>query len=611
MRNFRLFLVMSVLVLTVTGCGIGKMVKNYPKVDIKLENEDLENKGGKVEYTIKGTVPPKYLKKKAHVEVDVPYLVYDENGNAKTESVGKIVLVGEKSKESGTKINYKSGGTFTKTGTFDYKEEYANAEIDAVSTIAQGKQSQTMTARKLGEGITNTASNIDLKPQVSETDHDGKINGNGTFVINAPHQYRPEFITETAVIYFEVNMSNLNWGLKLNKNKDAQENIKNFVNFLYEGRVIDKVIIYGWASPEGEESRNQGLSEKRFEQGKKWFEQQFDKYIKDYAKKNKIKAKDLKVPELVFENHAQGEDWSGFETAVEKSTIKEKNQILNVVRSQSSSAAREQKIREMTDIYTEIADVILPPLRRSEISLVCNKNNFNDEQILHFAIANPDTLSVNEKLYAGFLTKDAVKKESIYKEIIDNKASQNEWRAYNNLAVAYINKYMTTKQAGDLNQANDYLTKANAISPSNGIVLNNTAIVKFLENDVNGAKIKFEEAQKASIFPVPQNYNLGMYKILDGDYAGAKSMMNNKHCDYNVALAQLLNKEYDAAKTTLDCVQNPDAQTYYLKAVLGARMKNEADVRANLQKAIELDATIAKKAAKDPEFKRYRNITGK
>jgi outer membrane protein OmpA-like peptidoglycan-associated protein len=611
MKKIKLLLVMSVLALSMVGCGIGKMVKNYPQVDIKLENEDLENKGGKVEYTIKGTVPPKYLKKKAHIEIEVPYLVYDENGTEKTEKVGTITLVGEKSKESGTTIPYKTGGSFTKSGTFDYKEELESADIKAVSTIAQGKNSQPMSPRLLGTGVANTAGNIKLHPAITETDHDGQVSGNGTFVVNAPHQYKPEFVSNTTVIYFEVNMYNLNWNLKLNKDKDAKENIKNFVNFLYEGRVIDKVIIYGWASPEGEESRNQGLSEKRFEQGKKWFQEQFNKYTQDYAKKNKIKMKDVKVPELVFENHAQGEDWSGFEAAVEKSNIKEKNQILNVVRSQSNSTAREQKIREMTDIYTEIAEMILPPLRRSEITLVCNKNNFNDEQILHFAIANPDTLSVNEKLYAAFLTKDVAKKETIYSEIISNRTSQNEWRAYNNLAVIHMNNYMKNHQAGDLNSANDYLNKANAISPSNGIVLNNTAIVKFLENDMMGAKTKFEESQKATLFPIPQNYNLGMYKILDGDYAGAQTTMGNKHCDYNVALAQLLNKQYDAAKAALDCIPEPNADVFYLKAVLGARMKNETEVSTNLQKAISLDASMAQKAAKDPEFKKYSQITGK
>lgn len=605
MKNFKSLFVMGLLALLISGCGIGKMVQKYPDVSIKLENENLENKGGKVDYTIKGTVPPKYLKKKAALDIEVPFLIYnDETGKDEVKSVNKITLVGEKSKVKGIVIPYKAGGDFSKSGSFDYDENYLNAGINAVTKIEMGKQAETMPARLLGEGISDPASLITLDPVVTETDYDGKASGNGTLLLNAPHQYKPEFITKTAVIYFEVNQSNLNWNLKLNKNSDAKANIKEFVDFLFEGKVIDKVIVHGWASPEGEESKNQGLSEKRFEQGKKWFNTQFDKYIKDYAKKNKIKVKDVVVPEIVFENHAKGEDWSGFETAVEKSNIAEKNQILNVVRSQSNNEMREQKIREMTDIYNEIKEAILPPLRRSEISLICNKNNYNDEQIVELAISNPAELSLNERLYAAALINDNAQKETIYKGVIADETMQNDWRAYNNLAVLSL----STPSLTALNDAVEYLNKANAISPSNGIVLNNMGITAFFSGDRAEAKAKFEQAQSASVFPTDQKYNLGMYKILDGDYAGAINMMNNKHCDYNMALAQLVSKNYTEAKATLDCIPNKTADVYYLLAVLGARTQSQELVMTNLTSAIERNSELAAKAKKDPEFKKYRTI---
>lgn len=603
MKRIVFVLVMSVLTFAIAGCGIGKMVKNYPQVEMKLENPDLENKGGKVDYTIKGVVPPKYLKKKAKMDIQVPFLSYNENGE-QTKTIHTITLVGEKSKEKGTVIPYKKGGNFSYSGSFDYDDAYQNAEIGAVSTIAMGKASQTMGVRNLGEGISNTSSLIGFFPSIIETDHNGKISGNGTFVINAPHQYKPEFITETAVIYFEVNQYNMNWGLKLNKVQAAKDQIKKFVDFLYEGKVIDKVIVYGWASPEGEESHNQGLSEKRFEQGKKWFNEQFDKYRKDYAKKNKIKLKDLPMPQLVFENNAKGEDWSGFETAVEKSNIKEKNQILNVVRSQKSNDMREQKIREMTDIYTEIADVILPPLRRSEITLQCNKNNYNEQQIKELVFSNPSLLSLNEKMYAASLYQEDAKKQEIYKAIVNDPATQNEWRAYNNLAVIEIGSFL--KGQNTAGQALDHLNKANAVSPNNGIVLNNMAIVHALQGDLKTAKTEFENSAKAVVFPVPQDYNLGLFQILNGDYSKAAQMMNNKNCDYNVALTQVLNKKYADALQTLNCIPEQNAKVLYLKAVVSARMQNASETISNLKAAIGKDASLAKKAAKDPEFKKFR-----
>ncbi len=610
MKTSKLLLVMSILTLMVVGCGIQKMVKNYPTVDIKLENSDLENKGGKVNYTVKGNIPAKYLKKKASLEIEVPYLVYDtESGESAVKSIDKITLVGEKSKAAGVKIPYKSGGSFSKSGSFDFNEDYLNADINAVGTIAMGKKAQKTEPRKLGEGITNTASLVNLYPEVEETDYDGKISGNGTFLITGHHQYKEEFIEKKATIYFDVNLWNINWNFKLNKDEAAKNQIKEFVNFLFQGPIIEKVIIYGWASPEGEESRNQGLSEKRFEEGKKWFNQQFNKYLDNYAKENKIKRKDLVVPELVFESHAKGEDWSGFEAAVEKSAIPERNQILNVVRSQPSSAQREQKIREMTDIYNEIKDAILPPLRRSEVTLITNKNNYNDDQIKELVISDPAKLSLNERLYAVTLINDKNQKEKIYSAIIEDDSHQKDWRAYNNLAVLIVEKYLASGNNALLQEAALYLTKADATSPNNGIVLNNIGIVNYLKGDMTTAKTNFEASQKAVLHPINQSYNLGMYEILGGDYAKAKTMMTNKHCDYNMALVQIVDKDYTAAKTTLDCIKNQDEKVYYLKAVLGARMQNNAEVYKNLKLAIAKDTSLEKKAAKDPEFKKLRNET--
>lgn len=607
MKNLKLPLAICILSLILAGCGIKKMVKNYPDFSIRLENQELENKGGKVDYTIKGSVPPKYLQKKANVDVEVPFLVYDtETGQTVSKSMGKITLVGEKSKATGTTISYKNGGSFSKSGSFDFNEEYMNAEIDAVSTISKGKHNQQMEGRKLGEGIKDPASFVRLYPAMTDADLNGKIHNAGTFLINGSHQYKPEFIQEKAVIYFEVNLWNINWNLKLNKEQEAKNQVKKLVDFLYEGRVIDKVIVYGWASPEGEESRNEGLSEKRFEQGKKWFNDQMDKYLRDYAKKNKIKYKDLEKPEIVFENHAPGEDWGGFEAAVEKSNIKEKNQILNVVRSQPNSAMKEQKIREMTDIYNEIKDAILPPLRRSEITLICNKNKYNDEEILELVFSNPKELTLNERLYAATLTPEEAKKEAIYQAIINDESTQQDWRAYNNLAVLKMNGYLLNHNTALLNEGANLLNKANATSPNNGIVLNNMGIETYLKGDVPAAKTKFEESQKASLFPVNQSYNLAMYEILDGNYDNAQRMMNDKHCDYNMALTYMIKKDHVKAKETLDCIQNPDGDVFYLKAVLHARMKNHDEAVTHLRLAVSAKPEHGKKAKKDPEFKELR-----
>lgn len=600
MKNFKFLSLLLLCAVLLFGCGLKKMVKRYPEVTIKMDTPLLENKGGKVEYKITGTVPEKYMKKKSTMTI-TPVLEY-EGG---TYALEPIQLQGEKAKATGTVIPYKAGGSFSATGSFDYKDEYQDAMLVASTQANLKKKSADLGKRKLDEGIANTSSRSGLNPTLKE-----KADvGNGTNIILATHDYKPEFISETGVIYFEVNKADLNMNLKMNKDKAAKAAVQKFVDFMAEGRVIDKMIITGWASPEGEESKNEDLSKKRTEQGEKWFNQQFEKYLKQYAKEKGIKYKDIQVPELSFETKAQGEDWSGFEKAVEKSNIAEKNQILNVVRSQSDKTMREEKIRQMTDIYNEIKDAILPPLRRVEVTMRCNKNNFNDEQIAEYIESNPDTLNLNERLYGAYMQKDAAKKTASYAAITEKEEYQTDWRAYNNLASMQLSDYLETGNVEALENAKRNLEKADAVDPNNGMILNNMAIAEYLSGNKDAAIKKFEESQNAKKEAVNQNYNLALTKIASGDYEAARKMMNNKNCDYNMALTYILDKNYEAAKSNLDCLKNKDAKTYYLQAVLAARTADENGVYENLKEAIAKDASYKKMAKKDAEFKKYKKTS--
>jgi outer membrane protein OmpA-like peptidoglycan-associated protein len=600
MKKLTLFLSFALVALILSSCGLGKMIPNN-RITMKLENPDLENKGGKVEYVINGTVPPKFMQKKASVEIQVPVFMNETGGDQTT--IKTIKLVGEKSKEEGTVIPYKNGGTFSDYGSFPYQEKIANQGIYAVGKAKAGKKEFTYPPQKLGFGISNTASRIGINPNLSEQA------GNGTNLLFAPHNYKPEFETQKGIIYFEVNRFELNWNLKLNKDEKTKQVIKDFQTYLFNAldgnKKIQKIEIAGWASPEGEESLNQGLSEKRLDQGKKWLDKQMEDWKKDYAKKNKMKLKDVHLPEITFNNNAKGEDWSGFEIAVEKSNIAEKNQVLNVVRSQKDSESREQKIRQMTDIFTEIAEQILPPLRRAEIAITCNKNNYTDEEIFELAKTDISKLTMNEKLYAASKTNDLAEKERINTDV--TQTAENDWRAYNNLGILAINDYLQATDNSKLGNAQNFLEKASAISPSNGIVLNNMGVLLFLQGKKSEAKTAFENAQKAQVEPVKQDYNLGVFKILDGDYTGALQAMGNRSCDYAVALAQFLNKNYAAAKSGIDCVQPKDAKAFYLAAVIDARQNNENEVITNLSKAIELDGAYKAEAKKDAEFKNLKN----
>lgn len=524
------------------------------------------------------------------------------DGEKVTPPFATIKLKGEKAKGEGTVIPYKKGGNFTQSGTFKFDEKYETAEIVTGAEANLKKKSHVFGDRNLGEGISNTSSRANLNPKLTDN-----ANSGSAFLL-APHNYKAEFIGRTATLYFDLNSSNMNWNNPNNKTQAAKDSIKAFTDFMSNDFIIDRVVISGWASPEGEETNNQGLSERRFQVGKKWFSDKFNAYLKDYAKRNNIKMKDLQKPVFEYVNNAKGEDWNGFEAAIEKSSIAQKNQILNVVRSQANNDMREQKIREMTDIYPEIADAILPPLRRAEIQMICKKHDtYSDAELIRLVQSNPNSFSVNERLYAASVAPDIATKESIYKALINNKSTENDWRAYNNLGALKLNEYYQNGNQSSLDEALNYLQKAAALSPNNGIILNNMAIADYLSGDLAAAYTNFEASANASVQPVNQNYNTGALSILNGDYSKATQLMGGKSCDYNTALVQLLQKDYNAAKATLDCVTEVDAKTAYLKAVLSARMKSEEGVYSNLATAIDLDASYKKTAKRDAEFKRYRH----
>ncbi len=599
MRKLFALSMVAATVLLMGGCGLGKMIKKYPEVTVTLENPDLENKGGEVAYTIKGTIPPKYMKKKATMTF-TPSLSVD--GEKVMPPFAVIKLKGEKAKGDGTVINYKNGGTFTQSGTFRFDEKYETADIVTGAEANLKKKSHVFGDRNLGEGISNTSSRANLDPKLTDNA------GSGTAFLLAPHNYKAEFIGRTATLYFDLNSSNMNWNNPNNKTQAAKDSIKAFTDFMNNDYIIDRVIISGWASPEGEETNNQGLSQRRFQVGKKWFSDKFNAYLKDYAKRNNINMKDLQKPAFEYVDNAKGEDWDGFENAIEKSRIAQKNQILNVVRSQASNEMREQKIREMTDIYPEIADAILPPLRRAEIQMVCKKHDtYTDAELVRLVLSKPNDFSVNERLYAASVAPDMATKENIYKALVNNKNTENDWRAYNNLGALKLNDYYQNGNQSDLEEALNYLQKAAALAPNNGIILNNMAIADYLKGDLAAAKSNFEASANASVLPVNQDYNTGSLSILNGDYSKAAQLMGNRSCDYNTALVQLLQKDYNAAKATLDCIDNVDAKTAYLKAVLAARMKAEEGVYSNLTTAINLDPSLKKTAKRDAEFKRYRH----
>jgi tetratricopeptide (TPR) repeat protein len=246
----------------------------------------------------------------------------------------------------------------------------------------------------------------------------------------------------------------------------------------------------------------------------------------------------------------------------------------------------------MALVYKEIEDEILPPLRRAVLQLKAYEPKLPDEEILALALSAPEELSDKELLYAGTLTDDMDKKLEIY--MIHMELYPEDWKGYNNAAWVLLNQW-------ELEEAAPLLEIANDLYPNNPMVLNNLGALAAKLKDYEMANDFYSEASKLG---APEGYNTGMLMIPAGEYGAAISSMNRK-CNYNTALAKMLNGDNAGAEGCFNCIEDPNAKVYYMKAVLGSRMDNSEMMFENLTKAISEKEKIKEIARGDREFVKY------
>jgi Flp pilus assembly protein TadD/outer membrane protein OmpA-like peptidoglycan-associated protein len=549
MRNLKSVLVMM-LALVIVSCGSLKLPNFH------VNPSPLVNNGGTVSFTIQDTIQPKSFPKKLVVKLQ-PYMKF----GADTINLEPIYLKGEKAKEgTGKVVAWKTATPLVYQTSFKYKPEMQVSELWVKAyTIAKGVETEASDV-KIADGIIVTSTRV----------------GQSETVAFAKDGYEKEtIVSKTANLYFGYQKSNLNTGLKLNKDHKAELDELN--NFFAQGWKVKSVTVNAWASPEGELSLNQKLSDERGATAKKYLDKQ--------AKKNKIEGVEVMV-------NAKGADYDGFMAALNASDVQDKNKIANVIKSQATKSQREQQIRNMTVIYKEVEEM-LSVLRRAEMTIALYEPKLTDAQIAEYATTNPDTLKMNELLYAATMTDDMNAKLAIYKSAI--KKDEKCWRAYNNAAAADM-------KLGNTDEAAQYLEKANTLKANQGEVENNLGVLAAWNKDYEAAETHYNNATG-----VNTDHNMGIIKMIKGDYTGAESALSDKKCTYDLALAQLANGKTDEAIKTLDCGEKT-GEVYYLYAIIGARTNNTNMLYDNLKKAIKEVPSYKEEAKKDLEFYNFKDV---
>ena len=261
--------------------------------------------------------------------------------------------------------------------------------------------------------------------------------------------------------------------------------------------------------------------------------------------------------------------------------------ILRVLEMYKDPAERERQIKNMSEGFRELATGILPELRRSRLIINYQTVGRNDDEIKQQYAEDPSKLSEDELLYAATLTNDPSKKAEIYQKAAE--LNNNDYRSLNNLAVLAFNR-------GNMDAAKQYIAQAQQKGKAPEAYAN-LALIALKNGDTKTAESYISKANDANGL----NEVLGNLNIAKGNYAQAVKNFGNSTSN-SAALAQLLTKDYATALSTLNSVKNPDGMTEYLKAIVNNRMGNTSAAKTALQKAKQLDATLAAYAAKDLEL---------
>ncbi|MDE6176979.1 MAG: tetratricopeptide repeat protein [Paramuribaculum sp.] len=551
-------LLCGALVLT-TGCS--KKLNQFSSDYFTTNPNPLEVVGQKVPATVTGNVPAKFFVKNAEVTV-TPVLVYD----GKEATSPSYTFQGEKVRGNNPVVSYDNGGYVTIPVSYDYVPEMIKSELYLNFDVRQGNKQYVLPRVKVADGILATAAFADAATVTPAIDPDKfqriineKYSADIHFLINQANIRQSE-LQSGAVRAFQADL--------LSANADTS-------------RVIEEINISSYASPEGSLDFNTRLAQNR--------EENTQKYLRGQLSKDKI----TEFGELT--SQFTPEDWEGFQKLVAASDLQDKELILSVLSMYKDPEQREREIRNLSSVFEELADRILPQLRYSRLTASVNVIGKSDEEINRLVDSNPKELSVDELLYAATLTDDNARRKQIYQ--LATRQYPNDARAFNNLG-------MVQYQDKDYAAALASFRQAAKIDPKNAQAQMNQGLVALLNKDFATANSLFGNAAG-----LPElNDALGVYYLQQGDVAGAVRAFGDTKSN-NAALAQLLAKDYSKAKNTLSAIPDPDATSYYLMAVLGARTNNNAMVVSNLRHAVKLDSSLARKAANDLEFAKYNLST--
>ncbi len=570
-RKIQIGLVVVFALALLPGCaGLKKMQQNAGAIRFKVTPEVLETHAGKVDVAINGIFPEKYFDKKATLTA-TPVLKYAGGETPLTP----VVLQGENVRANNRIITYNAGGNFSYKDNFVYKEDMRLSDLVVRMQASKGAKTVELASATIAKGIlaTNTLMAVTPKPILGisrEANNTGKYDP----AIDPFQRIVPDEML--ADIAYLINSADLR------REETSAKDVREFLDYTKEAhddqrKEIKRVEVSAYASPDGSIDLNTDLASKR--------EKVSTAFVEDAMKKAKVEAN--------LRTKYTPEDWEGFREMLERSDIQDKDLILRVLSMYTDPEVREREIKNLSSAFTQVADEVLPKLRRAKLLTTVDIIGKTDDEIIAIAESNPGSLNPAELLYAATLTEDPAKKLKIYNAF--SQVYPADWRGPNNAGTVLA---LQMKYA----DARPYFEKAEKLRANEPIIQNNLGTIALFENDLARAEEYFGAASGSGN---EASYNLGLVNIRKGDYNRANQYFRS-YADPNTALVKIISGNYNGALSDLEEFDRPNCfMKEYLKAIVGARTGNETLLFESLKKSVEYNPAMKAKAATELEFLKY------
>lgn len=543
MKKYFSYLCIAAIAAALTACSSFEKMKIVDGITVQCNPDVLSEVGGKVPATVTVTYPENYFNPNA-ILVVTPVLVY-EGGQ---KSATSYIYQGSKVKDN-NKVVSKDGGSVTEKITFDFVDGMEQSVFELHSVAYYKDKRIEIPAIRVADGVNVTC-------QLAETD--------GKFDFKADEYEDVIKMTTEGQILYDVNSANVkNQELKSKSIRDLQAALDEMKS--NERVTIKGTQIVAYASPEGGESYNSKLSDKRAGSAEAAWE--------------KI-AKGMDITET--EIKSIGQDWDGFREAVAASNIEDKDLILRVLSMYSDPAVRESEIRNMSQIFTELKAKVFPELRRARFITTGEYQNYSDEELYKLAEEHLNSLDEVSILHVAAITEDAGRKDVLYRYVADRFNSQAA--LYDLAALALGN--------GKTDIAKSYLNRVDAGDPD---AVNLKGVIAMRTGNYDEALELFKKSGTEDA-----KENIAAINILQGNY---KEALNGAH-GVNAAVANLLVGDVNAASEAVAGCKC--AKGDYVRAIIAARNGDSAGVKANLDAAFKKNPALKARADKDIEFVDFR-----